>query len=63
MKALFAALFATLLLAACAPPTVPDMTYFRLPPPAADLVQRAPRWNCRSTCRSSPPTASTPNRP
>ena len=42
MKALFAALFATLLLAACAPPTVPDMTYFRLPPPAADLVQRAP---------------------
>lgn len=38
------AIVALLALAACSPPTVPDMTYFRLPPPVAEVTQRAPTF-------------------
>jgi ABC-type uncharacterized transport system auxiliary subunit len=38
------AMAALLALVACSPPTVPDMTYFRLPPPAAEVAQRAPTF-------------------
>lgn len=43
MKRFALAMTAVLALAACSPPTVPDMAYFRLPPPAAEVTQRAPQ--------------------
>lgn len=44
MRGWVVAIAMSLALAACSPPTVPDMAYFRLPPPAADVTQRAPTF-------------------
>jgi len=42
MKSFLAALLAVLMLSACSSPTVPDMTYYRLPPPSDGMAAKVP---------------------
>lgn len=42
MKAGLLVVCMSLMLSACSAPTVPDVTYFRLPPPAQDLLKEPP---------------------
>ena len=42
MKSFLPAVLAVLMLSACSSPTVPDMTYYRLPPPSGPMAAKLP---------------------